>query len=157
MTEPPTTDWQPERDLHKTAVDLVVSEGASTWARFNAMLVAHTILLVACGALLFGEGMRVPSYVPMVLAVAGLVVSFAWSAAVSRGVRYQLRYVDFAKALEAKFPSDEFKILTDGAKTHMCFPATVPTRTTQHIVIWVFMALYLAALGQAIYAALVCP
>jgi len=100
-------------------------------------------------------GMHAPSYVPMVLAVAGLVVSFAWWAAVSRGFRYQLRYVDFAKALEAKFPGDEFKILTDGAKTHMCFPATVRTRTTLHIVIGVFVVLYVAALGYAVYAALV--
>lgn len=149
MTEPPppTADWQAARELHKTAVDLVVAESESTWARFNAMLVAHTILLAACGGLLFGDARgHAPFYVPMALALAGLFVSFAWSAAVCLGIRYQDRYTDFAKALEAKFPSEEFRILTDGAKTHMCFPATVRTRTTQHIVIGVFIVLYVAAL-----------
>jgi hypothetical protein len=152
-TEPP--DWnqtgQAERDIYKAALDFVVAVSSNTWARFNAMLVVHAILVAVCASMMFGEyRAQVPVYAPMVLLLAGLLVCLPWWASIERGLKYQDRYVDFAKILEGRFPKPEFKLLTFGDAIQGSFPASVRTRQTQRIVIFVFVALYVAALAYVV-------
>jgi hypothetical protein len=86
---------------------------------------------------------------PTLLLVAGLIVCFAWWAAIERAISYQDRYVAFAKRLEERFLVHQ-KFLTDGAETPMIFPASLQTRNTMRIVIGVFGSLYAVAIGRLI-------
>jgi hypothetical protein len=134
-----------DRMIYESALEYTAAEADQAWAKFNAMLVAHTILIAVSVGLMFGE-MRstVPPLIPAVLLVAGLVVCFAWWATVERALRYQDRYVDFAKRLEVRFPEHQ-RFLTDGDMTQMGFPGGLRTRDSMRIIILVFALLYGAA------------
>jgi len=80
--------------------------------------------------------------------VAGLVVCFAWWAAIERGIAYQNHYVSFVKRLEEQFSKSELRFMTDGALAKMPLPAKLPTRWAMRIVIAVFAVIYVLGIGR---------
>jgi hypothetical protein len=137
-----------DRVIYQSALEYAAAEADQAWAKFNAMLLAHTILIAVSVGLIFGE-MRTtaPPLIPVILLISGLVVCFVWLAATERALRYQDRYVAFARRLEDRFPIHQ-RFLTDGAGTPMSFPASLRTRHGMRVVISVFALLYAAALAR---------
>jgi hypothetical protein len=146
----PQDDYnQAMRNVYQAALDYLGVE-SDDMARFNAMLVAHAILIGVSASLMYGVARKhAPAVVPLVLVLAGLAVCVAWWAAIERGFKSQNRYVEFIKGLEAELP-ENLRFLTDGAKAKMIFPSTLTTRNAMRLVIGVFALLYLAALSHLV-------
>jgi len=137
------------RDVYQAARDYLVVE-SDEWSRFNAMLVAHVVLIIVAVSVMYGGACTyAPAVGPLVLLLGGLAVCFAWWAKIERGFRSQDRYVGFIKNLEAELP-EKLRFLTDGANVRMIFPSTPTTRNAMRLVIGVFALLYLVALSHLV-------
>jgi hypothetical protein len=87
-----------ERAGYKAALDLVLSTTNQTWARFNAMLVANTVIIAASVQVLVkGPPPSWGVFLPMV----GFALCVLWVLAVARGLAYQRYYMDQTRKLEA--------------------------------------------------------
>jgi hypothetical protein len=147
---------------YKATVDLLIASGAQNWARFNAMLVANSILLAIVGQIVIQrkQPALLPWYwaglLPALLPVAGLVLCVAWFAAVSRGAQYQEFYMGVAHEIEEASLSPRLRVLLRGrryADNCMQGVGKLSARHAMEVVIWVFVALHLGLLVLVVLSA----
>lgn len=130
---------------YRAALDLLNAGASQTWMRFNAMLVANSIIVAILGQLLKeNDIIPLPYYALLLLPGAGLVLCIAWGAAISRGMQYQDRYVSSAREIEEKHLAPTVTIMVDGQRLQMKGLARVRTRIAMWMVVWPFVILHLA-------------
>ena len=137
---------------YKAAIDLLNAEASQTWMRFNAMLVANSIVVAVFGQLLARtENLSLPWGVFLVLPLAGLVLCFAWLASIDRGIHYQDHYLMAAKAIEGRYLAPVVTVLVEGGGVQMKGFGKVRTRTAARGVVWLFMILDLCGVAWVWY------
>lgn len=87
-------------------------EAAVFWARFSAMLVGHSILVIAIATLLSRE--NPPRPVIGWLALTGLLLCVVWLALTQRSTDYQRFHAAAAKEAEKVLVSPKWRVFTKG-------------------------------------------
>ncbi len=135
---------------YKATIDLWNTAGNQNWSRFNAMLVANTVVFAVIGQLM-ARTIVLP--IPWVLPIVGLILCASWWVALARGLTYQDLYVALAREMEAKLdPADVVRrgrgladggtVAANGQKFKMRHGAQIRTRYAMRAVVIVFAVLY---------------
>ena len=107
---------------YQTAVDMCIYEGELIWARYNAMLVANTLIITAIG-LSFAGATRL-WLLSIVLPVVGIVLCWMWFIFAKRGADYLYYWVWSARELEQKLSNAAVKTFSRGAEFAAGRPVT---------------------------------
>jgi hypothetical protein len=99
LTSSSTEDLTDVRLVYQAAITAFTYEGAQIWARFNAMLVAHGMLIAVISQLLVAGR---AALFTAALALMGLVVSLLGLSITVRGFAYHDTYLVIAKDHEAQ-------------------------------------------------------
>ncbi len=83
---------------YQAAVNLTMHSSSEAWARFNAMVVANSIIMAGIGVVIAGDFAELR--VALALGVAGLILCAAWLILVERGLEYAAYYVCSAREFE---------------------------------------------------------
>ena len=140
------------QEVYQAAREYLAVE-SDEWSRFNAMLVAHAILIAVAVSVMYGEACTYAAAAPLVLLLVGLAVCVAWWDKIERGFRSEDRYMGFIKRLEAELP-ENLRFLTDGANAKMIFPSTPITRNAMRLVVGVCALVYLVVLSHLVWSCL---
>jgi hypothetical protein len=116
MNEVPDTNSAADdiRAGYQSAVDFWVHEGELIWARFNAMLVANTLMVTAIGFLLTGS--KTLSFLTIALSFVGFLLCWMWILITQRGFDYFKYWIWSARELEQKLSSGAVKTVSRGAE-----------------------------------------
>jgi len=141
---------------YQVAVDLWIAETTLRWSKFNAMLVANSLVLAA---LAFCQPI-LPAYM---VAIAGLWLCAVWFLAARRGSDYHDFYIANARSLEERHLKPAV-LVSDGARfsagdrvtvklgddksidQQMSAPRWVSVRVLSLSVVWLFVFIYLRVL-----------
>ncbi len=134
---------------YQVAVNLMTAEGSLIWGRFQAMLVANSIILGAI-VLLLTKGRWLFSLFPLGLSFAGLVLCAMWLLMTARGFDNYNYWIDWAKKLEKDINNSSVKTLTDYPERHRT--CNVKVECLSHVVIVVFMLIYLVLFAAPFWA-----
>lgn len=103
------------RTAYQVAVDFVRSEEQGIWARFNAMLVANSIIVAFIGQI-FNKSKELV----FLSSLFGLFLCFMWFFLIKRGFNYREYFVLSAREFEVYNPDqynpDRFQILSRGER-----------------------------------------
>ena len=153
------------RSGYNAAINLWIYEGQTAWARFNVMLVAHSIILALLG---FSTTNANAPLTSLVLPVMGILLCLAWWLLMKRAFDYYFYWIWSARELEARFPSNVVKTVSRGGtfaagkpvtlnfddKDHVLqmswFSRSITVKAISQFVILVFAVVYLIVLLQAI-------
>ena len=97
---------------YQAAVDLWTYEGEQSWARFNVMMVANSIVIAVIGVALTSQS-PLP-VLTVVLPIVGLVLCAVWFLIMKRSFDYQTYYVLSARELEEHYLADPVKTVSRG-------------------------------------------
>ena len=140
--------------------------GEGLWAKYNALLVANSIVVAAIG-LVYASQDSLP-ILAWALPLLGLMLSAVWFLITKRGTEQHIFYGLAARELEEKFLADEVYLHSHGASYAAGKPVslkiggtfktlrmsvwgrTVRTSILTCIVIGIFAAIYLAVIIQNI-------
>jgi hypothetical protein len=125
---------------YQAAVNLWTYEGGAIWARFNAMLVANSIVIAVIGIALTSEPAK--GKLADFTSIAGLVLSIIWWLLNTRGFDYHNHWIHSAKELEALLPP----VKTVSGNKRFSLAGRLPTRWASCAAIGVFAAMYVAVL-----------
>jgi hypothetical protein len=151
---------------YEAAISLWTYEGQMIWARYNAMLIANSVVLAAIGltagnqdtALVFRAG----------LPVAGILLCLLWWSLLARGFDYYAYWILSARELEELYLAPDARTVSRGAAFAAGRPVyfkrgdqEVPhqlsrasrllrVRHNSHIVLLVFAVLYVLSFFQAV-------
>jgi len=152
------------RVAYQGAIDMATHEGDAVWARFNVVLVANSIILLALTA----STQTPPQYFDVVLPVAGITLCATWLVLMKRGFTYEIYYVIAARMLEQKLANGSIQTLTNGKsmsegevvklngeKLQMSPLAKLSARFTVYVVIGVFIAAYVFLLFKSVPALII--
>jgi hypothetical protein len=95
------SEQEDARAGYGSVVDLWIYEGDSTWARFNAMLVANSILLTLAGVTYDSDSLN--GVFKAGLAGAGLVFCLVWTVLTKRSFDYYRYWILTARELEERY------------------------------------------------------
>jgi hypothetical protein len=107
MAEPDSELIDNTRVGYQTAAELWMHEGAAAWDRFNAMLVANSIILGAVGVLLGENSPR--TGLAWVVGFVGLLLSIVWALLVRRSYAYQYYFGATARSFEQELGIETFR------------------------------------------------
>ena len=146
-TSAASTSVEDIRVVYQAAVAAYTYEGTQIWSRFNAMLVAHSILLAINGQLLLDPANRY--YVlAIALAAVGFLMSLLWLVITMRGFAYHDAFVTAAKQQEARLSTSFLRDVQLHYSSWLSYIGWLRTRIVTCCMIGVFALLYL---GLAIY------
>lgn len=153
---------------YQTAVQLWIYEGSLVWSKFNAMLVANSIVLGILGLAISSKDVSVPLYYIIGLVIVGLVLCFTWYQLNHRANDTLIYWIFSALEIEANHLSPTIEILQRGknfsagkevefkvgdtilkhkaSKSHQALRVT----TAGNLVVGVFVLIYLVILGFSI-------
>jgi len=106
------TDLEHARTGYVAAVELWTYEGDSIWTRFNAMLVANSVILAFIG-LIYGSTGPSPIF-KKGLAITGLLLCMVWLILTKRAFDYYKYWILSARELEEKHLSSVVKTVSRG-------------------------------------------
>ncbi|WP_435156064.1 RipA family octameric membrane protein [Amycolatopsis sacchari] len=114
MTEPGASTVNPTDAQvgYQAAVSLWASEGNMVWAKFNALLVANSIVLAIYG-LALGSAKVSRAFI-IGLPIAGIVLCMVWWTQTKRGFDYFAYWISSARELEESCLSSRVKTITRG-------------------------------------------
>jgi hypothetical protein len=138
------------RTGYRSALDLLVNETRDLWLRFNAMLVANSVIVAIVGQLLQKDklvGLQLPWWVFFILPVVGLMLCFAWAAAISRGFQYHDYYITEARRIEEEHFAPAVRVLAKGHRLQMKGLGWFRTRTTMRLTVGAFVVLHLCGIA----------
>ena len=152
------------RTAYQGAIDMATHEGDAVWVRFNVVLVANSIILLA---LTTGQNSIVP-YFDKLLSIGGIILCVMWLMLMKRGFTYEVYYVVAARVLEQKLSSGSIQTLSlgkslsegkpviiDGNRFQMSPLGRIKNRTIVDIVIGIFIAVYFYLLFKCLCALLI--
>jgi hypothetical protein len=93
------SDINDARVGYQAAVSLWVYEGKLIWAKYNAMLVANSVILAVYGVAL-GSSQRLPSAFVTGLPIAGVTLCFLWAIPTKRGFDNYAYWIACVRELE---------------------------------------------------------
>lgn len=110
----PVKNVDDARIAYQTAISLWVYEGNLIWSKFNAMLVANSIVLAVVG---FAQSSTVLSHaVKTALPVVGTLLCLFWLHLTKRGFDYCVYWIVSARELEEKYFSAEVRTVSRGGR-----------------------------------------
>lgn len=149
-------------DRYKIAVDLLMYEGEMLWQIMNTFMVANTIY-VGFVAMSFDAELAFKACNPtyMVVAIVGLLISFAWRGTFKRNSNYYKFRMAQVKEFE---PSDtrlfgrKGYLFAEGRKVKIgrhtyqnkCLANFMRNKRAGNILIWTFIGIYLLLLLSSI-------
>jgi len=152
------------RVAYQGAIDMATHEGDGVWARFNVILVANSVLLLA----LTTSTRQLPEGWDAMLSIAGIVLCVVWLLLMKRGFTYETYYVIAARMIEQRLAEGSFHTLSNGKllsegklvsidneKLQMSPLAMLNARWIVNVVIGVFIAAYLLLWRKDIYTVIV--
>jgi hypothetical protein len=98
------------RIAYQGAIEMASHEGEAVWARFNVILVANSIVLLA----LTTSTNTLPPNSGIVLPVGGIVLCVMWLFLMKRGFTYEKYYVVTARLLEQRLANGSIRTLSSG-------------------------------------------
>jgi hypothetical protein len=115
-TEKPASGYDPEGKkpapaAYEVAVRLWTYQGTAAWARFSAMLLANSIVLVAVATMLAHRVMLCA--IPL-LPLAGFALCTCWLTIFERGAEWELHYIRKARELEGLLGGGGTRTVRDG-------------------------------------------
>ena len=110
----PATGLEEARLGYQTAVSLWTHEGNLIWSKFNAMLVANSIVLAGVGFVSNSSSASV--LLRTGLSLVGLALCFFWLQFTKRGFDYYTYWVLSARELEEKYLSGGVEIVSRGGR-----------------------------------------
>lgn len=163
LSQPIATQTETTHAGYQAAIALWVSEGQQIWARFNAMLVVHSILVAASGLVL--ASMTAPLLV-MALSIAGILICGLWFVLMKRDFEFQSYLIYATREIEEMYLSpvrvvsqggqftrgNPVEFVIDGQVRTRQMSRTsrlVRDRTATYLTILVFGLLYLVMVGMA--------
>src|SRR5687767_14711828 len=99
------------RTAYQVAASLYMQENTVTWARFNTMVTVNGIITAAAGITSGGVHQL---YLPVILAIAGLLLCVLWWNMMTRGFLYHDVWRDAAYSLERHFFTKPIQTLCYG-------------------------------------------
>ncbi len=154
---------------YQTAVQLWIYEGELIWSKFNAMLVANSIVIGILGIAISSNDFIVPKYYIIGLVAVGIVLCLAWYQLMKRGYDTLIYWIFSASEIESNHLNPTIKTFQRGWKfsageevefdlqdkklTHKATKAHQALRvsTTSNFVIGIFVLLYLVVLGITLF------
>lgn len=127
---------------YQMAIGLVNLVSQEIYSRFNAMLMANSIIIAIIGVSFISEH---PFPLIKILSLMGLVLCVLWILFVNHGFHYQKLYREKAKELENKYFTNTFKLFTSDIPTS-AWIKWLPARRVSYIVILVFVVIYIIML-----------
>jgi hypothetical protein len=112
--QPPTFDPEGADDArvgYEVAAELWIYQGTAAWARFSAMLLANSIILVAVATMLADRVMVCA--IPF-LPLAGFAICTFWLTIFERGAEWELHYIRKAREPEGLLGSLRVRTVRDG-------------------------------------------
>ncbi len=97
---------------YQVAALLWTYEGSLLWAKFNAMLLANSVLLGSIGVALTAS--RPLPLIGLLISALGVVLCLAWWAMTSKGVAYHNYWVHSARELEERYLGDSVSTVSRG-------------------------------------------
>jgi len=131
---------------YQMAIGLVNLVSQEIYSRFNAILVANSIIIAIIG---FSFTSEHPFLLIKFLPFMGLSLCVLWFLFVKHGFHYQKFYREKAKELEKQYFADTFKLFTSDIPTSALIK-WLPARRVSYIVIMVFAVIYIIMLLQII-------
>ena len=112
--DPQDSEIEDIRLGYQAAIDLLVYEGELIWARFNAMLVANTIIITIIGFSISSS--RPLSVILVGMPILGMVLCGMWFFLTKRGFDYYKYWVFSARELEERLGSNFVRTVSRGAE-----------------------------------------
>lgn len=154
------------RTGYQAAVNLWTVEGQTFWAKFNAMLVANSILLASIGFSASRQNVP-PRFITMLLPIIGIVLSIVWLCMTARSYAFDKYWIYSARELEQRLhpvktalrgrtfsKGDEVRfhdIGTEKIKLQIPLLGKPRVRTASYILIAAFLLIYVVALVVPIW------
>ncbi|MGB3477835.1 MAG: hypothetical protein WBB67_01600 [bacterium] len=96
---------------YQIATTLWTTDGQAVWSKFNAMLLANSILIASIGFFINSQQYFLSIY----MSIAGLVLCLLWYFIIKRGFDYYKYWIFSARELEEKYLGKPLKIVSRGA------------------------------------------
>ncbi len=103
------SDSEELRLAYQAAIALWTYEGSTIWSKFNAMLLANSVLAAIIG---FSVGSG-PQVLPRVTSCLGLVLCLVWFALTKRGFDQYIYWIFAARELESRL-GDQVVVISRG-------------------------------------------
>ena len=150
------SDAEEIRIGYQGAIALWTYEGTLIWSKFNAMLVANSVVVAVIG---FSMDKGIWSGIPRGLSALGFVLCFLWYALTKRGFDNYLYWIFAARELESHLgdqvatvsrggafaDGDEVDFVLEGDRKHYRmspFSRSLTAGSASYLVICVFAAMY---------------
>jgi hypothetical protein len=148
---------------YESVIQLWVYEGQMIWSRFNAMLLANSIILAGIGFTADSLS-RTRTFLSFALPCFGIVLCLLWWALLARGYDYYAYWIHCAREIEERYLAPSVRTVSRGAnfadgrpvrlmisggKNHRLswLSRTLRVRYASYLVILVFAVLYVLNLG----------
>ena len=141
--KPDTKEVQENAPIgYQCAVSLWVYEGQVIWARFNAMLLGHSILLAVLTGLLTSSKPTNLTALRVGLCFAGVLLCLVWLFLTDRGFRYHAYWIGSARKLEKHI--EPVRTALEG---HGVAGGAPTVRTLSYFTVFIFLGLYFLILA----------
>lgn len=144
---------------YQAALELARSEAGLNWARFNAMVLANSIVIAMISLVLTSE--KHIAHLVLILCATGLGLCGVWFLLMARGFGFERYYILSARELEEQHLKDQIKTVSRGGDfadkgsatlkiSGKDFPCCMGAggglraRTSSYVTIVIFALLYLA-------------
>jgi len=155
-TSAPSDDARTTREdvrvAYKTAVDLWITSTNQTWARFNVLLLANSIL-VAIGQFVVANKLAVSELWFLVFPISGFFLCCLWGAVLSRGLQYETCYRKAVQEIEQTHLSPTMAIVSKCEQARSCMKGIgrLPAHVAARGVVLLFVLLHIAVAGWIVY------
>ena len=112
-----TTQIENARIGYQVTVNLLTYEGQLIWTRFNAMLVANSIVIAVIGYLITNNS---SSIILKYLPIPGIILCILWFLVNVRGFDYYKYWILSAREIEEQFLQNSIKTLSRGGELADC-------------------------------------
>jgi len=152
---------------YEAAIQMWYYYGEVLWQKYNALLVANSIVIAAIGFVSIGQDTF--SALSLILPVLGLILCATWFLIAVRGVAYHMYFMHSAREIEEEYLANEVKSLARGklygdgkwiklrlgGEPKCCHQMSrwarlAKTRTLSYIVILMFALIYLVFLASSL-------
>jgi hypothetical protein len=131
---------------YQVATSLWIYEGGLIWSKFNALLVANSIILAAIVlALTTSNGIpRLAGLFSTAMPPIGIVLCWLWLSITRRSFAFHSHWIDSAREIEKRFPGQVVTTVADGRDLakHSRFRGLPRVETSSYLIIGLFAVFY---------------
>ncbi len=130
---------------YKTATSMIKILGQEIYSRFNAMLMANSIIIAVYG-FIFSEKTNLPDFFKILLPIFGIVLCFLWFVFINNGIHRHRQYRKEAERLEETYFNSTFHLFRINYANDPCLLKCFRFRRLSIFVIDIFVLLHLSVL-----------